>query len=84
MIYIYTLSIRVCVCVCVCELSPSVMSDSCDPMDCSPPLCPWDFPGKTTGVGAMAYSRGTSQPRDQTQVSCVSYIGTNTHTYIFT
>ena len=25
----------------------------CDPMDCSPPgcLCPWDFPGKNTGVG---------------------------------
>ena len=25
----------------------------CDPMDCSPIrlLCPWDFPGKNTGVG---------------------------------
>ena len=25
----------------------------CDPMDCSPPrlLCPWDFPGKNSGVG---------------------------------
>ena len=25
----------------------------CNPMDCSPPglLCPWDFPGKNTGVG---------------------------------
>ena len=25
----------------------------CDPMDCSPPgsFCPWDFPGKNTGVG---------------------------------
>ena len=24
----------------------------CDPMDCSPPiLCPWDSPGKNTGVG---------------------------------
>ena len=26
----------------------------CDPMDCGPPtrlLCPWDFPGKNTGVG---------------------------------
>ena len=29
------------------------MSDSWDPMDCSPPrlLCPWDFPGKDTGAG---------------------------------
>ena len=25
----------------------------CDPMDCSPPFhCPWDFPGKNTGVGS--------------------------------
>ena len=22
-----------------------------DPMDCSPPGCPWDFPGKRTGLG---------------------------------
>ena len=30
------------------------MSDSCNPMDCSPPgpsLRPWDLPGKNTGVG---------------------------------
>ena len=33
---------------CVC----SVISNSFDPMECSPPrfLCPWHFPGKTTGV----------------------------------
>ena len=23
----------------------------CDPVECSPPLHPWDFPGKNTGVG---------------------------------
>ena len=23
----------------------------CDPMDCTRLLCPWDFPGKSTGVG---------------------------------
>ena len=35
----------------VCSvLSHSVMSDSCDSMDCSPPLS-WDFPGMTTGIG---------------------------------
>ena len=29
-----------------------VMSDSFDPMDCSPPgSCPWDFPGKNNGLG---------------------------------
>ena len=39
----------VCVCVCMCaRLCPTL----CDPMDCSPArlLCPWNFPGKNTGV----------------------------------
>ena len=33
----------------------------CDPMDCSPPgssLCPWDSPGKDTGVGYHALLQG--------------------------
>ena len=30
---------------------------------------PWDSPGKNTGVGCMPSSRGSSQPRSQTQVS---------------
>ena len=34
--------------------------------------CPWDFPGKSTGVGAISFSRGSSQPRDRTQVSCTA------------
>ena len=31
-----------------------------DPMDCSPArfLCPWDFPGKNTGVGCHALLQG--------------------------
>ena len=29
-------------------------------------LCPWDSPGKNTGVGCHALSRGSSWPRDQT------------------
>ena len=46
-------------------LNRSVMSDSsCDPVDCSPP-------GKNTGV-AMPSSRGSSQPRDWTQVSRIA------------
>ena len=50
----------------------------CDPWDCSPLrlLCPWDSPGKNTGVWVvMASSRGSSRPRDQTGISCVSCIG---------
>ena len=38
---------------CCAVLSHLVMSDSLNIMDCSPTrlLCPWDFPGKNTGVG---------------------------------
>ena len=32
-------------------------------------LCPWDFPGKSTGVGC--HSRRSSQSRDWTRVSCI-------------
>ena len=37
------------VCAQLLQLCPTL----CDPMDCSPPdsLCPWDSPGKNTGVG---------------------------------
>ena len=42
----------VCVCMCVCVLSRSVKSDSSRPHRLQPTrlLCPWDFPGKSTGV----------------------------------
>ena len=62
------------VCVCVCaQLCPTL----CDLMDCS-------LPGSFAHVISQArvlewvvisYSRGYSQPRDQTCVSCVSCIG---------
>ena len=66
---------RECLCVCVlyAPLSHSGVSD---------PVTPWmqptglsvhgDAPGRTTGVGGMPSSRGSSQPRDQTQVSCIA------------
>ena len=34
-------------------------------------LCPWNFPGKNTGVVAISYSRWSSWPKDQTWVSCI-------------
>ena len=34
-------------------------------------LCPWDFPGKNTGVGCHFFLQGSSQPRDWTCISCV-------------
>ena len=39
-------------------------------------LCPWNFPGKNTGVGCISYSRGSSCPRNQTRDSGSSCIGT--------
>ena len=49
-----------------------VLSDS-DPLNCSLPgsSIHGDSPGKNTG-GAMPSSRGSSQPRSQTQVSCTA------------
>ena len=32
----------------------------------------WDSPGKNTGLGSLSFSRGPSQPRDQTGVSCIA------------
>ena len=43
----------------------------CDPMD-TRLLCPWDSPGKSTGVGCHFLLQGTSQPRDPTWVSCIA------------
>ena len=59
-----------------CLLSYSVESDSCDPMDCNPPG------SSVHGISqarmlewvAIPFSRGSSQPRDWTHVSCVSCI----------
>ena len=34
-------------------------------------LCPWNFPGKNTGVGSHFLLQGSSGPRDWTQVSCI-------------
>ena len=31
-------------------------------------LCTWNFPGKNTAVDSHSFSRGSSQPRDQTSV----------------
>ena len=34
-------------------------------------LCPWDLPGKKTGVGCHFLLGGSSQPRDRTHVFCI-------------
>ena len=45
-----------------CELEPARL------------LCPWDFPGKNTGVGCHFLLQGIFPPRDWTRVSHVSCI----------
>ena len=52
---------RMCVCV-----SRSVVSDSVTRL-----LCPGNSPGKNTRVGCHSFSRGSSQARDWTWVSCI-------------
>ena len=42
----------ICVCVCVSQSRPTL----CDPRL----LCPWDFPGKNTGVGHNSLLQGIS------------------------
>ena len=44
-------------------------------------LCPWNFQGKNTGLGwhflfqGIIPTRGSSLPRDQTHISCITCIG---------
>ena len=54
-------------------LSHSVMSD-CGPVDCSPPgsSVHGSFPARILEWVAMSSSRESSQPRDQTRVSCIA------------
>ena len=42
-------------------------------------LCPWDSPGKNTGVHCMPSSKGSSWPRHQTCFSYISCIGRHVH-----
>ena len=64
---------HLCVWVCVCEVA-QLCANLCDPMDCSladfsirgifqPRVLEWD---------AISFSRGSSRPGDQTQVSCLA------------
>ena len=59
---------------CCAEVSCSVMSDCCDPMDCSPPDSSVHgiLQARTLEWVAISFSRGSSQPRDQTQVSRIA------------
>ena len=60
----------VCVYVLVAQSCPTV----CDPMDCSPPASSVHgiFQGRILEWVTIPFSGGSSQPRDQTWVSCIA------------
>ena len=55
-------------------LSCSVVSDSLGLFGLKPSrlLCPWDFPGKNTGVGGLFLLQGIFLIRDWTCISCLA------------
>ena len=60
-------------CAVLCFITQSC-STLCDPMDCRQPgsSCPWEFSRQELEWVAMPSSRGLSQSRDRTQVSCTA------------
>ena len=66
-------SVCVCVFVCVCVvICPSLYLTLCDPMDCSPPGSSAHRVSQARILKwvAISSSRGSSQPRDGTRISC--------------
>ena len=65
---VYETRVRVGVGVCVCVCSVVQSTNSLRPHGPAGLLCPWDFPGKNTGVGFHFLLQGSSQPREQTHI----------------
>ena len=60
-----------CVCVCVCAQSSPTL---CDPMDYSSPgsIVHGIFQARILEQIAISFPRGSSRPKDQTHISCIS------------
>ena len=56
------------------SVSRSIRSNSLQSHGLKPPrlLCPWNSPGKNTGMGSHSLFWGSSRPRDRTQVFCIA------------
>ena len=66
------LQLSVCVCVCVCVWITQSCLTLCDPTNCSPPgfSVHGILQARILEWIAIPFSRGSSQPRDRTLVSC--------------
>ena len=64
------LSLSVCMCVCVCMLVAQLCPDLCNLVDCGLPasFVHGILQARIMEWGAILFSRGSSQPRDQTLV----------------
>ena len=77
-----------------CVFSRLVMSNSLRPMDCRPPGSSLHgiFQARILEWVAISFSKGSSQPRDQTYISCIgrqillplSHLGSPVHVYVCT
>ena len=72
--FCFTDYVKACHSFCVSESESEVLQlcpTLCDPMDCSPPGSSVHgiFQARVLEYGAISFSRGSSQPRDQTRVS---------------
>ena len=62
----------VCVCVCVCVLVAQSCLTLCDPHAGSGSSVHENFQARIQEWIAISFSRGSSQPRDQTGISCIA------------
>ena len=64
----------VCVCVCVCVLVAQSCLTHCDPVDCSPAGSSVHaiLQARIQKLVAISLSRGSSWPKDWTQISCIA------------
>ena len=70
----FSVRARACVCVCVCVCVSQSCPTLCDPMDCSPPHSSIQgiLQARILEWVAIPFSKGSSQPRDRTRVSCIA------------
>ena len=48
------------------------VTQSCDSLRPHALYSPWNSPGQNTGVSSFPFSRESTQPKDQAQVSCIA------------